>query len=80
MATGESRFLKEWRTEVALAPDNKQIVYYAWPETVGDKPGIYAANPDMSGERLIILGVAYPSFSPEGDRLPAQGGGNMFIL
>jgi len=80
LATSENKFLKEWRTEIAISPDYRQLVYFAWPEVVGDKPGIYAANPDMSGERLVILGGAYPSFSPGGDRLSAQGGGNMYIL
>ena len=80
LATGENKFLKEWRTEVAISPDYTQLVYFAWPEVVGDKPGIYAANPDMSGERLVIQGGAYPSFSPGGDRLSAQGGGDMYIL
>jgi len=38
---------------------------------MGNKPGIYVANPDLSGERLVILGGEYPSLSPGGDRLSA---------
>jgi hypothetical protein len=79
-ATAKSRFLKEWRTEVAFAPDYKQVVYYAWPEALGEKYGLYAANPDLSGERLIIPGGAYPSWAPSGSRLSAQGGNSMYVL
>ncbi len=78
-ASGQAKFLKEWRTEVAFSADYKQFVYYAWPQVTGNKPGIYASNPDLSGERLVILGGAYPSFSPGGDRLVAQGGA-IYIL
>jgi len=79
-STGKSRFLKEWRTEVALSPDHKQLVYYAWPQAMGDKAGLYAANPDLSGERLIIQGGEYPSLAPGGGRLSAQSGDSMYIL
>ena len=79
-ASGENKFLKEWRTEVAFSHDYKQVVYFAWPAAMGDKPGIYVANPDLSGERLVILGGEYPSLSPGGDRLSAQGGDTMYIL
>ncbi len=79
-ATGEAKFMKEWRTEVAFSSDYKQVVYFGWPAAMGDKPGLYIANPDLSGERLVILGGAYPSFSPGNDRLAAQGGENMYIL
>ena len=79
-ATAKSRFLKEWRTEVAFSPDYKQVVYFAWPGAVGDKYGLYAANADLSGERLIIPGGEYPSWAPSGGRLSAQGGDSMFIL
>jgi hypothetical protein len=79
-ATAKSRFLKEWRTEVAFAPNYKQLVYYAWPDAVGDKYGLYAANPDLSGERLIIEGGSYPSLAPGGGRLSAQGGDSIYIL
>lgn len=77
---GKSRFLKEWRTEVAFSRDYKQLVYYAWPGAVGNKAGLYAANPDLSGERLIIEGGSYPSLAPGGGRLSAQGGDSMFVL
>ncbi len=78
-ASGEAKFLKEWRTEVAFSKDYKQFVYFAWAEVTGGKPGIYVSNPDLSGERMVILGGAYPSFSPGADRLVAQGGG-IYIL
>jgi len=70
-ASGENKFLKKWRTEVAFSHDYKQVVYFAWPGAMGNKPGIYVANPDLSGERLVILGGEYPSLSPGGDRLSA---------
>ncbi len=79
-ATAKSRFLKEWRTEVAFSPDYKQVVYFAWPGAVGGNYGLYAANPDLSGERLIIPGGEYPSWAPSGGRLSAQGGDSMFVL
>ena len=79
-ATAKSRFLKEWRTEVAFAPNFKQVVYFAWPGAVGGKYGLYAANPDLSGERLIITGGEYPSWAPGGNRLSAQGGDEMYVL
>ena len=79
-ASGEAKFLVEWRTEVAFSPDFKQVVYYGWPPAMGEKPGIYAANADLSGERLVILGGVYPSFSPGGDRLVANGGPKMYIF
>ena len=78
--SAKSRFMKEWRTEVAFAPNYKQVVYYAWPAAVGDKYGLYAANPDLSGERLIIEGGEYPSWAPGGGRLSAQGGDSMYVL
>jgi hypothetical protein len=77
--TGENKFMKEWRTEVAFSPDYRQVAYYGWPAAFSGKPGIYVANPDLSGERLVILGGAYPSFSPDGARLAAQGGG-IYVL
>jgi TolB protein len=81
-ATGKSRFLKEWRTEVSFSKDFKQVLLYAWPPAVGgaDKAGIYAANLDLSGERLVIDGGAYPSFGPGGNRLSLQGGDAMWII
>jgi hypothetical protein len=78
--SGESKLVKEWRTEVAYAPNYGQVVYFGWPAGTDNKPGIYAANGDLSGERLVILGGAYPSFSPGGDRLAAQSGDMMYVL
>jgi TolB protein len=34
----------------------------------------------MTGERLVIRGGAYPSLAPGGNRLSAQGGGNIYVL
>jgi len=79
-ASGENKMLKEWRTEVAFSRDYKLLVYFGWPEVMKDKPGIYVSGPDLSNERLVILGGAYPSFSPDGGRLSAQGGGKVYIL
>jgi hypothetical protein len=79
-ANGEKKFLGEWRTMAAFSRDYKQIVYYGWPNVMGDAPGLYAANPDMSGERLVIRGGSYPSFAPGANRLSAQGGANIYIL
>ncbi len=78
--SGKARFLKEWRTEVAFAPNYKQVVYFAWPGAMGGNYGLYAANADLSGERLIIKGGEYPSWAPSGTRLSAQGGDSMYIL
>ncbi len=79
-ATGKSRKLNDWRTELAISRDSKQLVYFAWPGAVGDKPGVYISAPDFSGERLVIEGGAYPSFSPGGDRLTLMGGDSMWII
>ncbi len=79
-ATGKSRKLNDWRTELAFSRDNKQLVYFAWPGAVGDKPGVYISAPDFSGERLVIEGGAYPSFSPGGDRLTLMGGDSIWLI
>jgi Tol biopolymer transport system component len=74
-ASGKSTFLKEWRTEVSFSPDFKAVAYFAWPGAVGDQAGVYAANPDLSGERLVFRGdVSYPSWSPDRGRLVMNGG------
>lgn len=78
--TGKSRMLKEWRTEVAFSKDYKQVLFYVWPAAAGDKAGIYVAAPDLSGERLIIDGGAYPSFAPSGNRLSVMGGDSVWII
>lgn len=77
--TGKSRFLREWRTEVAFSKDYKQVALYAWPDA-GVKAGIYVSKPDLSDDRLVIPGGAYPSFSPAGNRLVVQGGDTMWIV
>ena len=79
-ATGETKFLGEWRTMVAFSRDYKQFIYYGWPNVMGDRPGIYVAKPDMTGERLVIRGGAYPSLAPGGNRLSAQSGPNIYVL
>ena len=80
-ATGKARFLKEWRTEVAFSKDGTQVVEYAWEPAVGEaNAGVYAANADLSGERLVVEGGAYPSFAPGGNRLSLQGGDSMWII
>jgi len=79
-ANGEATFLKEWRTEIAFSPDFQQLVYYGWPPVMQDNAGIYISNGDLSGERLVIRGGLYPSFSPGGDRLVVNGGPKMYIL
>lgn len=80
-ANGKNRMLKEWRTELALSKDNKQLAYYVWPPAAPpDKYGIYTSAPDLSGERLIIEGGAYPSFAPSGTRLSLMGGDSIWII
>ncbi len=80
-ASGKSTFLKEWRTEVAFSPNFKSVAYFAWPGAVGDKAGVYAANPDLSGERLVFGGdISYPSWSPDGGRLVMNGGTDQGML
>jgi len=79
-ADGKSKFLKEWRTEVAFSHDFKQVIFFGWPGAMGDKYGIYIANADLSGERLVIKGGEYPSFSPGADRLVVQGGDTMYLI
>ena len=73
-ATGEQRWLFDWRTEVDFSPNYSQIAYFAWPGAVGrDQYGIWVMNADYSGERLVIRGGAYPSWSPDGGRFwPAR--------
>ncbi len=80
IVSGETKSLTEWRTEVAFSTDYKTMVYFSWPAAMGENAGIYAANSDLSGERLVIQGGAYPSLAPGGGRLSAQGGSTMYIL
>lgn len=79
-ANGQSRALFDWRTEVAFSRDYKQIAYYAWPPVAGGNPGIWIMNRDYTGERLVIRGGAYPSFSPDGGRLSAGDGKSVYVL
>lgn len=79
-ANGQSRALFDWRTEVAFSRDYKLIAYYAWPPVAGGNPGIWIMNRDYIGERLVIRGGAYPSFSPDGGRLSAGDGQYVYVL
>lgn len=78
---GQARKLFDWRTEVAFSPDYRQIAYYAWPPAVGrEGTGIWAMNADYTGERLIIRGGEYPSWSPDGGRLTGGDGETVYIF
>jgi hypothetical protein len=80
-ATGEAKYVNEWRTEVAFAPDYSQVAYFSWGPGTNNKPGIYAANADLSGERMIFEGApAYPSYSPDKGRLAVQGGDKFYVM
>jgi hypothetical protein len=47
---------------------------YSAGDRVRTKPGIYAANADLSGERQIFEGYGLSFFSPDGGRIAVQGG------
>lgn len=81
-ATGQKRWLFDWRTEVEFSPGYRQIAYFAWPPAVGNEnAGIWVMDADYTGERLVIpAGAAYPSWSPDGGRLVVQGGDDMYIV
>jgi WD40 repeat protein len=80
-ATKQSRFLKEWMTEVAFSRDYKQVAYFSWGPATDNKPGICLANADLSNQRLIFVGApSYPSFSPDGKRLAVQGDDEFYIM
>lgn len=79
-ATGKSRALFDWRTEVAFSTDYKLIAYFAWPPVAGGNPGIWVMNRDYTGERLVIRGGAYPCFAPGGGRLSAGDGESIYVL
>lgn len=79
-ATGASRALFDWRTEVAYSGDYKLIAYYAWPPVVGSDRGIWIMNRDYTGEHLVIRGGAYPSFAPGNARLSAGDGTYVYVL
>ncbi len=70
--SGQNRMLHAWRTEVDFSNDGNQIAYYRWADN-RDDAGIWIMNKDYSGERKILPGGAYPSFSPGGDRLSVMG-------
>jgi hypothetical protein len=80
-ANGQNKMLKEWRTEVACSSGCKLIAYFGWPQAFGDKAGIYIANPDLTGERILVPGsIYYPTFSPGGDRLAVDAGEVIFVV
>ena len=80
-ASGEHRWLFDWRTEIDFSPNYSQIAYFAWPGAVGrDQYGIWVMNADYSGERLIIRGGEYPSWSPDSGRFTAGDGRTVYIL
>jgi len=80
-ATAKSSLAKEWRTEVAFAPNFKQVTYFAWPPALDGKAGIAVANADLSGERLIFEeDVSYPSFSGDSGRIALDGGGTIYVI
>ncbi|MBC8448032.1 MAG: PD40 domain-containing protein [Chloroflexi bacterium] len=79
--SGQSKFLFDWRTEVEFSPDYRQFAYFAWPGDVSnDQVGIWAMNADYSDAHLIIRGGAYPSWSPDGGRLVANSGADMYVF
>ncbi len=79
--SGQARKLFDWRTEVAFTPNYRQIAYFAWPPAVGrEGTGIWVMNADYSGERLIIRGGEYPSWSPDGGRLTGGDGETVYIF
>ena len=79
-ATGGSTKISDWRTEVAVSRDNSQIAYFAWPGDVGDQVGIYIMDSNLSNNRLLVYGGAYPSFNGGGDRLVVQGGQDIYVV
>lgn len=80
-ASGEHRWLFDWRTEVEYSSNYGQIAYFAWPGAVGrDQYGIWVMNADYSGEHLVIRGGEYPSWSPDSSRLSAGDGETIYIL
>jgi len=79
--SGQSKHLFDWRTEVEFSPNYRQLAYFAWPGDVSDdQVGIWAMNADYSDAHLIIRGGAYPSWSPDGGRLVANSGSDMYVF
>jgi hypothetical protein len=79
-ASGESKKVADWRTEIDVSADGKQIAYFAWPSDAGEKTGIWIMDADFTRNRLVVPGGAYPSFSPGGDRLVVNGGDDLYVL
>jgi TolB protein len=78
--SGENKKIADWRTEIDVSGDGKQIAYFAWPPAAGEKAGIWIMDADFTKQRLVIPGGAYPSFSPGGDRLVVNGGDDLYVL
>ena len=75
LASGAKLMLFEWRTEVDISPNFSQIAYFAWVPAVGEQAGVWIMNSSYTGERLVIAGGAYPSFSSDASRLALTGDG-----
>jgi len=77
----KTRKLFDWRTEVAFSTNYKQVAYYLWPPIGGaEGTGIWVMNADYTGERLVIRGGAYPSWSPDGSRLSVGDGKDVYVI
>jgi len=73
--------IADWRTELDISKDGRQIAYFAWPGDAGDKVGIWIMDADFTNNRLLLPGGAYPSFNPGGDRLVVNGPeGTMYLV
>ena len=71
-ASGSSSKVADWRTELDISRDGKQIAYFAWPGDAGEKAGIWIMDSNLSNNRMVVPGGIYPVFSPGGDRLAAN--------
>lgn len=65
--------IADWRTELDISNDGRQIAYFAWPSDGGEDVGIWIMDADFTNNRLLVPGGAYPSFNPGGDRLVVNG-------
>lgn len=80
LASGASRKLFDWRTEVDFSPSYSQIAFFAWPPA-GIEPGVWIMNANYTGERLVIpAGAAYPSFSSDASRLVLTGDEELYVI
>lgn len=79
-ATQANTKIADWRTELDISNDGRQIAYFAWPGDAGDKVGIWIMDADFTNNRLLVPGGAYPSFNPGGDRLVVNGGDTMYLI